>query len=122
MTYIIAITLRETVRRDVRRHGSRSDAFAPLRAAVLGEFEAILVHTFLLFLLAPFRTVVMLFRSSHSILRRSPDAVENFEVEKNISCVNPDPKLPPAPVSPEMMPNDRREMKGMMPKVAPQAA
>nr|GMD28440.1 DNA-(apurinic or apyrimidinic site) lyase [Ipomoea batatas] len=51
-----------------------------------------------------------------------PDAVENFEVEKNISCVNPDPKLPPAPVSPEMMPNDRREMKGMMPKVAPQAA
>nr|GLL33926.1 hypothetical protein DVH24_005862 [Ipomoea trifida] len=48
----------------------------------------------------------------------SPDAVENFEVEKNISCVNPDPKLPPAPVSPEMMPNDRREMKGMMPKVS----
>nr|GMD29482.1 subtilisin-like protease SBT1.7 [Ipomoea batatas] len=101
----------ETVRRDIRRRSSRSDASAPLRAAVLGEFEAVLVHTFLLFLLTPFRTIVMLFGSFHGILRRSPDAVENFEVEKNISWVNPDPKLPPAPVSPEMMPKDRREMK-----------
>lgn len=30
--------------------------------------------------------------------------------------------MPPAPVRPEMTPRDRREMKGMMPKVAPQAA
>ena len=51
-----------------------------------------------------------------------PDAVEKLEVEKKISCVNPDPKFPPAPVRPEMIPKDRREMNGMMPKVAPQAA
>ena len=52
----------------------------------------------------------------------SPVAVEKFEVEKNTNWVNPDPKLPPAPVMPEMTPRERREMKGMMPKVAPQAA
>lgn len=51
-----------------------------------------------------------------------PAAVENLDVEKKINCVKPDPKLPPAPVRPEMIPKDRREMNGMMPKVAPHAA
>nr|GMD28437.1 hypothetical protein Ccrd_021576 [Ipomoea batatas] len=56
----------------------------------------------------------MLFGSFHGILRRSPDAVENFGRREEIlvasiqtrSCL-------PAPVRPEMMPNDRREMKGI---------
>lgn len=48
--------------------------------------------------------------------------MEYLELVKNRNCVNPDPKLPPAPVRPEMIPRERREMKGMMPKVAPQAA
>lgn len=30
--------------------------------------------------------------------------------------------MPPAPVRPEITPSDRREMKGIIPKVAPQAA
>jgi hypothetical protein len=51
-----------------------------------------------------------------------PAAVDKLELEKNTSCVNPDPKFPPAPVRPDMIPNDRREIKGMIPKVAPQAA
>lgn len=41
---------------------------------------------------------------------------------KKRSWVRPEPKLPPAPVMPEMMPRERREMKGMTPKMAPQAA
>lgn len=52
-------------------------------------------------------------------IRLSPVAVEYLELVKNSSCVSPDPKLPPAPVRPEMTPRDLREMK---PKVAPQAA
>nr|GLL33930.1 hypothetical protein DVH24_005862 [Ipomoea trifida] len=52
----------------------------------------------------------------------SPAAVENLELEKNSSCVNPPPKFPPAPVRPEMSPNERRDTKGMMPYVAPHAA
>ncbi|PON66511.1 hypothetical protein PanWU01x14_109330 [Parasponia andersonii] len=55
-------------------------------------------------------------------IRDNPVAVENLEVEKNINWVNPDPKFPPAPVIPDMTPRDLREMKGMMPNVAPQAA
>lgn len=48
--------------------------------------------------------------------------VEKAEDEKNTSCVSPDPKFPPAPVRPDIIPRDRREMNGMIPKVAPQAA
>lgn len=44
-----------------------------------------------------------------------PLAVENVVVEKKINCVNPPPKLPPAPVRPEIMPRDLLETKGMMP-------
>lgn len=55
-------------------------------------------------------------------IQDNPVAVENAEVEKNTSWVNPDPKFPPAPVRPDMMPRERREMKGMTPKVAPHAA
>lgn len=55
-------------------------------------------------------------------IRDNPAAVENAELEKNTSWVSPDPKFPPAPVRPDMMPRDRREMKGMMPNVAPHAA
>lgn len=52
----------------------------------------------------------------------SPMPVENRVVEKNNNCVNPPPKLPPAPVSPEIRPNDLRDTKGMIPYVAPHAA
>uniref|UniRef100_A0A803PTW8 Uncharacterized protein n=1 Tax=Cannabis sativa TaxID=3483 RepID=A0A803PTW8_CANSA len=51
-------------------------------------------------------------------IRDSPVAVENREVEKNTSWVNPEPKFPPAPVNPDMIPKDLRETKGMMPNVA----
>lgn len=44
-------------------------------------------------------------------IRLSPVAVEYLELVKNSSCVSPDPKLPPAPVRPEMTPRDLREMK-----------
>lgn len=45
----------------------------------------------------------------------SPSAVENLVEVKNKNCVNPPPKLPPAPVRPEIRPNDLLETKGMMP-------
>jgi len=48
--------------------------------------------------------------------------VDNLQLEKNISCVNPEPKFPAASVRPGIMPNDRREIKGMIPNAAPQAA
>ena len=51
-----------------------------------------------------------------------PVAVENVELEKKTSWVNPPPKFPPAPVRPEIRPRDRREMKGMIPYAAPHAA
>ncbi|KAF4348223.1 hypothetical protein G4B88_024829 [Cannabis sativa] len=93
-----------------------------------------------LFLLSPLSFVVRLFSRFDDILGRrkehatpltstnhdshkdSPVAVENREVEKNTSWVNPEPKFPPAPVNPDMIPKDLRETKGMMPNVAPQAA
>lgn len=40
---------------------------------------------------------------------------------KKTNWVNPDPKFPPAPVRPDMIPSERRDIKGMMPKVAPHA-
>lgn len=51
-----------------------------------------------------------------------PVAVEYFELVKNSHWVNPDPKFPPAPVRPDIMPSERREKNGMIPKVAPHAA
>lgn len=64
-------------------------------------------------------------RVQHTIMipiKERPVDVENFEVEKKINWVKPEPKLPPAPVRPDMIPRERLEMKGMMPKVAPHAA
>lgn len=55
-------------------------------------------------------------------MKEIPAAVEYLELVKNNNWVKPEPKLPPAPVRPEMTPSERREMKGMIPKVAPQAA
>lgn len=55
-------------------------------------------------------------------IKDKPVAVEYFELVKKNNSVNPEPKLPPAPVRPEITPSDRLEMKGMMPKVAPHAA
>lgn len=51
-----------------------------------------------------------------------PDAVENLVLEKKTNWVNPPPKFPPAPVSPEIMPKERRETNGMIPYAAPHAA
>jgi hypothetical protein len=51
-----------------------------------------------------------------------PVPVEYLDDVKNYSCVSPAPKLTPAPVMPEMMPSERRETKGMTPKMVPQAA
>ncbi|KAH1115388.1 hypothetical protein J1N35_008766 [Gossypium stocksii] len=55
-------------------------------------------------------------------INERPVAVENLELEKNTSCVKPEPKFPPAPVRPDMSPSDRRETNGTTPKVAPHAA
>lgn len=55
-------------------------------------------------------------------MRESPVAVEKLELVKKINWVSPDPKFPPAPVRPEMIPSDLLEMNGMIPNVAPQAA
>ena len=55
-------------------------------------------------------------------IQERPLAVENVEEVKNTNWVSPEPKFPPAPVRPDIMPRDRREMKGTIPKVAPQAA
>jgi len=55
-------------------------------------------------------------------IKERPVEVENFEVEKKTNWVKPDPKFPPAPVRPDMIPKDLLEMKGMIPKVAPHAA
>lgn len=55
-------------------------------------------------------------------IKEIPVAVECLELVKNNNWVKPEPKLPPAPVRPEMTPSERREMKGMIPNVAPQAA
>ena len=52
----------------------------------------------------------------------SPVPVEYLEEVKKSSCVSPAPKLPPAPVMPEMMPRERRDTNGVTPKMAPQAA
>ena len=57
-----------------------------------------------------------------SPIQDRPAAVDNLQLEKNISCVNPEPKFPAASVRPGIMPNDRREIKGMIPNAAPQAA
>jgi hypothetical protein len=55
-------------------------------------------------------------------IKERPVDVENFELEKNTNCVNPEPKFPPAPVKPDMIPNDLLDMNGMIPNVAPHAA
>lgn len=52
----------------------------------------------------------------------SPVAVLYLELVKNNNWVNPEPKLPPAPIIPEMIPSDLRDINGMIPKVAPHAA
>ena len=52
----------------------------------------------------------------------SPVPVEYLDEVKKSSCVSPAPKLPPAPVMPEMMPRERRDTNGVTPKMAPQAA
>lgn len=49
-------------------------------------------------------------------------AVEKLKLVKKINWISPDPKFPPALVSPEIIPRDLLEMNGMMPKVVPQAA
>lgn len=54
-------------------------------------------------------------------IKNKPCDEEYFDVEKNNSCVIIDPKFPPAPVRPEIRPRARRETKGTMPNVAPQA-
>ena len=41
--------------------------------------------------------------------------VENPELAKNTNWVIPETKFPPAPVKPDIIPNNGREMKGMMP-------
>lgn len=48
--------------------------------------------------------------------------MSNFALEKKANCVTPDPKFPPAPVSPEIRPNDLLDTKGTIPYVAPHAA
>ncbi|KVI00127.1 hypothetical protein Ccrd_021576 [Cynara cardunculus var. scolymus] len=113
-----------------------------LRPAVLGKPHTCLVHPFLLLFLRPLRNIIVLFAAFDNVLtRRKKHASPLWEVNKthrnctnynhdthndalakNINWVSPDPKFPPAPVIPEMMPSDRREMKGMMPNVAPHAA
>ena len=51
-----------------------------------------------------------------------PTSVEYEDEVKKMVCVITDPTLPPAPVKPEITPRDLREMNGMIPNVAPQAA
>jgi len=127
------------------------NTLAAFRPAVLGKLEALLVHALLLLLLIPLWCIIRFFSRFHYVFwcrkehatplwevnqshRKSattsyhPSRIDQLlwtiylQLEKNISCVKPEPKFPSASVRPGIMPNDRREMKGMTPNAAPQAA